>query len=104
MFLPALTLSIAFMAPQSAKLLSNDVKPVILSRTFAKGEKLEYSIASNLHVEARPYGLQTFIPEDLDLNYKFTAEVKDLKSDGIAVVHYQRPNMVQIEGATFDKP
>ncbi len=77
---------------------------VTLNRVFSKGEKLQYDVKSNLHVEGREYGLQTFIPSDLDLNYKFTQEVKDLKADGIAVVHYLRPTMTQIDGETFDRP
>ncbi len=49
-------------------------------------------------------GLETWIPEDLDLNYDFTTHVEDLKPDGIAVLRYQRPIMHEIEGETADSP
>jgi len=96
MFLTA-ALSLALFASQ-------DAKPVTLNRVFTKGEKDAYSVASNLHVEARQYGLQTFIPDDLDLSYKFTSEVKDLKNDGVALIHYLRPNVVEVQEATYDEP
>ncbi len=77
---------------------------VSLGRVFVKNEKLAYEIRSSLHSEHRVRGLQTWIPEDLDLNYDFTTVVEDLKADGIAVVHYQRPVMHEIEGETVDAP
>ena len=104
MILSALAISAALISPQQVNAIKPDAKAITLSRVFSKGEKLEYAIASNLHIESRPYGLQTFIPDDLDLNYKFSTEVKEMKNDGVALLHYQRPNIVQIEGATFDKP
>jgi len=48
--------------------------------------------------------LETWLPEDFDLNYDFTLFVEDLKADGIAVVHYQRPYITAIEGETADSP
>jgi hypothetical protein len=104
MILSVIALSAALLAPQQqAKNTTTDAAPVTLSRLFAKGEKLQYSVLSNLHVESRQYGLQTFMPEELDLDYKFTTEVKELKNDGVAVVHYLRPNMVQVDGETADR-
>jgi len=78
--------------------------PVSLGRVFAKNEKLAYEIRSSLHSEHRLRGLDTWIPEDLDLNYDFTTTVEDLKADGIAVLHYARPVMHEIEGETFNSP
>ncbi|HTQ08900.1 MAG TPA: hypothetical protein VMI31_02395, partial [Fimbriimonadaceae bacterium] len=96
--------SFALIAFQQAKPAAPDAKPVTLNRVFAKGEKLEYSVNSNLHVEDRPYGLDTFIPEDQTLSYRFSTEVKDLKNDGGAILHYLRPSMTEVDAATFDTP
>lgn len=78
--------------------------PVSLGRVFTPKEKLTYAVRSNLHSETRPRGLQTWIPEDLDINYDFTTEVEGLKADGIVVMRYQRPTVTEIQGETFDKP
>jgi hypothetical protein len=77
---------------------------VHLSRTYKVGEKLTYKITSNLSSQRKQYGLQTWIPEDFDMNYTFTTEVKALKADGIAQVLYLRPTMTIITGETFDNP
>ncbi len=60
--------------------------PVSLGRVFAKNEKLAYEVRSGLTAQQRMRGLQTWIPEDADLNYDFTTHVDDLKADGIAVM------------------
>ena len=78
--------------------------PVSLGRVFVKNEKMAYDVKSSLHAEHRVRGLETWIPEDLDLNYAFTTVVQQMKADGIAVIHYQRPIMHAIEGETFDSP
>ncbi|HVT11196.1 MAG TPA: hypothetical protein VHE55_02935 [Fimbriimonadaceae bacterium] len=105
MILSAVALSLALVWPQQATTApARDDKPVTLSRTFVKGEKLQYGISSNLHVEGRQIGLQTFIPVDFDYAYKFTTEVTGLKGDGVAEIHYQRPNIVEIQEQTYDKP
>lgn len=78
--------------------------PAQLSRTFAKGEKSVYDVRATLTAEVRPYELDTFMPEDLNVNYKFTTEVIALKPDGIADLRYERPTMTQIEGETYDSP
>ena len=78
--------------------------PVSLGRVFAKNQKLAYEVRASLSAQHRMRGLQTWIPEDLDLNYDFTITVQDLKADGIAVLHYQRPVMHEIEGETFEAP
>lgn len=77
---------------------------VTLARKFAKGEAYTYEVKSRLQIETRGRGLETFIPEDLELTYKFTTKVVDTKADGIVVMQYQRPTMTQIEGETFDNP
>lgn len=77
---------------------------VQLARTYKVGEKLTYKITSNLASQRKQYGLQTWIPEDFDMNYTFTTEVKALKADGIANVLYLRPTMTIITGETFDSP
>lgn len=97
MIFSALAVSLALVAPQ-------DAKPVSLYRVFPKAEKCQYAVQSNLQVETRPYGLLTFMPSELDLNYKFSTEVKELKADGIALVHYTRPTMTQIDGETAERP
>lgn len=97
MILSALALSVAMAAPQ-------DGKAVTLARVFPKGEKLQYSVTSNLQIETKPYGLQTFMPEEVDMNYKFNTEVRELKNDGIAIVRYTRPTMTQIDGETYNRP
>lgn len=77
---------------------------VQLARTYKLGEKLTYQINSNMSIQHKQRGLQTWIPEDLDMNYQFTTEVKALKPDGVADVLYLRPTMTVIEGETFDSP
>ncbi|MCO5297939.1 MAG: hypothetical protein M9921_13905 [Fimbriimonadaceae bacterium] len=78
--------------------------PVDLSRVFAKGEKGQYAVKSAIQVESRGPGLLSWIPEDLGIQYKFTYAVTEMKADGIAVVHYERPTMTWIEGETFNTP
>lgn len=75
-----------------------------LARTYKLGEKLTYQINSNMSIQHKQRGLQTWIPEDLDMNYQFTTEVKALKPDGVADLLYLRPTMTVIEGETFDSP
>lgn len=75
-----------------------------LARTYKLGEKLTYQINSNMSIQHKQRGLQTWIPEDLDMNYLFTTEVKALKPDGVADILYLRPTMTVIEGETFDSP
>ena len=55
---------------------------VSLGRTFAKGERLQYQVKSTINAQSRQRGLETWIPEDHDIQYKFTVEVLDLKADG----------------------
>lgn len=80
------------------------VEPVELWRTFTKGESMRYEVASHLLLETRELGLQTFMPEELDLTYTFTKDVTDLTPDGMAVLRYRRPTMTIIEGETAESP
>jgi len=73
---------------------------VTLSRAFAEHEKYAYDVRSHITLENRSPGIETFIPVDYDLNYGFTFEVTQMKTDGIAVIHYLRPKMTEIEGTT----
>lgn len=78
-------------------------KPVQLQRTSKAGEKLSYSVKSYLTMETRQIGLDTFIPESVDINYDFTAEAVAAKADGIFDFRYKRPTMTVIEGETVDE-
>lgn len=77
---------------------------VDLSRVFREGEKAQVEINSHLFTETRQYGLNTFMPDDLDMLYKFTTEVKKMKADGICEMHYLRPTFTRILGETADRP
>jgi hypothetical protein len=75
-----------------------------LERTFVKGEKATYEIKSTLNSEQRFAGLETWMPADLDMVYRFSYEITAMKADGIAEMRYKRPTMTFIEGETFDAP
>jgi hypothetical protein len=78
--------------------------PVALSRVYKQGEKAEYKVRSHLLVERRQRGLETFMPEEMDINYNFTYEVTKMQADGVAVLRYKRPTITEIEGETYDAP
>ncbi len=78
--------------------------PVVLDRVFKLGEKHDYSVESTLQMDMKIIQSNTYMPRDVDLNYKFSYEVKKLKADGIAQLYYLRPVMTQIEGETGDSP
>lgn len=80
------------------------MQAVSLHRVFAKGEKLQYSVKSTLQSESRGGGLLTWMPEDLDILYKFTTSVTELKADGIAQVRYDRPTVTEVTGETAVSP
>src|SRR5258708_39190166 len=92
MLLPALLTLIA---------LQQAGKAVTLNRVFAANEKYVYDVKSHITLENRAKQLETFLPEDYDMTYAFTAQVKELKTDGIAVIHYQRPTVTEIQGETY---
>jgi hypothetical protein len=84
----------ALAAPPSA--------PVDLGRVYEKNEKLAYQVRSHVTAESRMNGLDTFIPQDLDINYNFIEQVTAMRPDGIAVMHYERPSMTEITGETVN--
>ncbi|HRF58729.1 MAG TPA: hypothetical protein PLH94_02310 [Fimbriimonadaceae bacterium] len=77
-------------------------EPVDIGRVFTKGEKLQYEVKSTIQAQIRQGELQTFLPQDFDINYKFTTEVVSLKADGIGEIRYSRPTVTEIEGETAD--
>lgn len=91
--MPLAALCLALLAPP-------DPVAVTLTRRFTPGEKLAYSITSHITAEQRQKGLQTFIPEDLDLNYGFDFTVQSVNGAGLATMRYQRPTMTEIQGET----
>lgn len=75
-------------------------KPIELGRKFTLGEKLVYVTRAQFTEEQRAGALQTFIPEDFEISYRHTIEVKKMKADGIAEILYTRPHMTIVEGDT----
>jgi hypothetical protein len=100
----AATLVLAQAAPPATAPPTEQVAPIQLGRVFQKGQRLAYEVRSNLQIEQRQFGLHTFIPSELDINYDFTLEVQEMKADGIAQVLYLRPTMTQIDGETYAAP
>ena len=91
--MPLASLLVAILAPSVQA-------PTMLSRRFVANQKMAYTVTSHITAEQRQQGLQTFIPEDFDLNYGFTYQVIGMKNDGIAVLRYQRPSTTEIRGET----
>lgn len=81
---------------------SMQAKPVELSRKFTLGEKLSYFARAQFTEEQRSGSLQTFIPNDEEISYRYTMTVQKVKADGIAEVLYLRPTMDIIEGDTAE--
>lgn len=79
-------------------------KPVTLGRVFKKGEKYTYQVSGKVQEQVREIPLETFIPFDEYVDYKFTLEVLEEKVDGIVDLMYRRPEMILTTGETFDKP
>ncbi len=79
-------------------------EPVELLRKFKAGEKLHYAVRSHMIEEQRQYGRPYFLPDEIDINYDFFMDVKEIKTDGFAVMEYRRPTMTQIAGETADSP
>jgi hypothetical protein len=75
-----------------------------LERKFRAGEKSTYEVRSTLQAERRGGALRTFIPEEIELSYRFTTEVTRLLADGIAEMRYRRPTMTEVLGETFERP
>lgn len=84
--------------------LSAPAAPVQLARRFSAGQTLRYDVRAELLSESREYGLNTWIPENLTIQYQSDMAVQTMKADGIAAIRYRRPTMTEIQGATFDTP
>ncbi len=76
----------------------NAAEGVTLTRVFAAGEKSAYAVRASMTFERREGLLQTFLPEDLNLSYDFTTEVKTMKPDGVVDLIYRRPTMTEVVG------
>jgi hypothetical protein len=85
-------------------LAASQNSPIALTHLFSSGEKFGYQVLSHITAEQRGKGLDTWIPSDLDVNYNFAYSVKEMKPDGIALVHYLRPTMTEVVGETPDSP
>jgi hypothetical protein len=77
-------------------------EPVLLARKFVKGEKLDYVVSSSLTTETRGGGLETWMPSDYDIRYKFTTHVIETKPEGIVDLTYKRPTVTEVQGQTAD--
>lgn len=77
-------------------------KPIELLRKFTLGEKLSYFAKAQFTQEQRSGNLQTFIPNDEEVSYRFTMNVQKVKADGIAEILYLRPTMDITEGDTAE--
>lgn len=81
--------------------LQQEAPATTLSRVFRAGDVFSYSAQSQLLVEQRQIGLNTFVPQELFLKYGFTARIIALKPEGICQMRYDRPTITQIDGETF---
>lgn len=98
--LATLALATVLFAPPTAA----PAAPVTLERKFRKGDVLNYEVVANLQAETRELGLNTFMPHDIELRYRFSTEVLAMKADGIAEVRYRRPTFTERQGETYDEP
>jgi len=78
--------------------------PVTLNRVSKAKEVLAYSVQSHMRVDKRGGGLETWFPQDVDLNYDFTSNVIELKPGGVAVINYKRPVMTQSTSDSIEGP
>jgi hypothetical protein len=95
-----IALATTLMLGASQPNVSLGLNAVELARKWTEGEKLAYSVRAQFTEEERSGDLQTFIPNDQDLNYKFFLDVKKIKADGIAEMIYTRPTMDIVLGDT----
>ena len=77
-------------------------EPVELLRKFKAGEKFGYQVRSHLLLETQQEGNPFFLPQEEELNYDSTLEIKKLKADGFAEAVYLRPTMIIVEGDSAD--
>lgn len=79
-------------------------EPVTLSRVFRVGHTYSYAFKSSLTAETKVKGVDTWMPEDYDVQYAYTLDVLKEKVDGIVDARYRRPSMTFTEGETVDSP
>jgi hypothetical protein len=84
--------------------LASPTPAVELYRQWKAGTTLSYQVLSHLYTEQRHYETSVFIPDEMDQNYKFTFQVKDVTDEGFATVEYKRPTIEIIEGETVEHP
>ena len=77
---------------------------VELARTFVTGQTQTYEVKSHILTESRSASMSFFMPEEFDVNYRFTVKIEEAKQDGFANLVYERPTMNFIEGETADHP
>src|SRR5262245_57042069 len=91
-------------AATSLLLAPGQSQAIKLNRVCSKAQKLQYESKSTINTESSGKGLETWIPEDLDIQYKFSLQVVEMKADGIADLKYLRPTITEIEGETVNSP
>lgn len=78
--------------------------PVLLERKFRAGDRLAFEVVGTLDGEQRladprsGVRLDTFLPFQEILRYRFSLDILDLKADGIAEARYRRPTMTITSG------
>ena len=94
-----------FILPLLAIALSaSQDQTVTLNRVSKEHEKLSYEVNSHLQDERREEGLDTWMPSNRDITYKFSAVVNTVKPGGFLEIHYLRPTMTDTVGETFNSP
>lgn len=73
-----------------------------LLRVYKKGEILKYQVRGLMVTETQQIGRPYLQPQDQEINYDSTLEVKELKPDGFADVVYKRPTIEVIMGETAE--
>lgn len=76
---------------------------ITLSRVNKAGETQKYQVRSHLIIENKVIGSDTFVPEDLDIDYDFALAVSKEKADGFVDARYTRPTMTITEGENADR-
>lgn len=95
----------ALLSLTAASALANPAAPEPLEfhRKFQVGERASYEVQATLNAESRRLGTDTWMPEDLDIRYRFSYEVLRMLADGIAVIRYKRPSITETQGETFER-
>jgi len=83
--------SAAVFAPEAIAFAQSSAKEVELVRTFKTGERNSYQVQSLLQIESRERGLETWIPENVEISYGFSYKITEAHLDGFADIVYSRP-------------